>query len=172
LPARAECPPVRKFTAFARRVGAIPAYAYLGDVTASVTGDKKPQRFEDAFLGLLFRELQALGFQAVTYMPSRNTPAQLKRVRALCEKYGLLQICGEDINSPRQPFVCAALRRPEFRHLVDAAWALVGHEQASGRDPADGFFSPRSVRRWPDLGARIKVYREIGFNCVRRSNMK
>ena len=36
-----ECPDVREVIAFSKNIGAIPAYAYLGDVGDSVTGDKK-----------------------------------------------------------------------------------------------------------------------------------
>jgi len=123
--AAGECPDVKEFLGFASEIGAISAYAYLGDVTESVTGDKKPQEFEDDYLDELFAWLKQAGFRAVTYMPSRNTMAQLRRVMALCEAYGLFQISGEDINSPRQAFICPALARPEFAHLNQAAWALV-----------------------------------------------
>lgn len=71
-----------------------------GDVGDSVTGDKKTQKFEDDYLDQLFDVIKELNFKAVTYMPSRNTMEQLRRVRALCERYGFFQISGEDINSP------------------------------------------------------------------------
>lgn len=162
LEAREECPRVSELVAFARRVGAIPAYAYLGDVGESVTGDKKSRSFEDGYLQLLFRTIGALGFQAVTYMPSRNTPAQLERVRCLCERHGLFQVSGEDINSPRQSFVCEQLRRPEFRHLVDATWALIGHERAASRDIGRGMFAPAVVQGEPALDRRIETFRRAG----------
>lgn len=157
-----ECPPARETVAFIREAGAIPAYAYLGDVGESVTADKRSQRFEDGFLPQLFETIRDLGFQAVTYMPSRNTAAQLARVRELCARFGLLQISGEDINSPRQRFICEPLRRPEFANLIDAAWALIGHEREAGRDPRAGMFAPETARRIPDLEERIRVYRKIG----------
>ncbi|HTP58485.1 MAG TPA: PHP domain-containing protein, partial [Spirochaetia bacterium] len=40
-PDQAECIPVRDAVKFAERIGGIPCYAYLGDVTDSPTGDKK-----------------------------------------------------------------------------------------------------------------------------------
>ena len=93
--------------------------AYLGDVGDSVTGDKRAQKFEDDFLDELVPFLcGAWAIGAITYMPSRNTPAQLKRIRALCDKYGLFQISGEDINSPRQSFVCEAQRASGIRQSV------------------------------------------------------
>ena len=65
-------------------VGAISAYAYLGDVGDSVTGDKRAQKFEDDYLDELVPYLKELGFRAITYMPSRNTKAQLDpRARAV-----------------------------------------------------------------------------------------
>ena len=157
-----ECPDVREVLALSEKVGAISAYAYLGDVSDSVTGDKRAQKFEDDFLDELVPFLAGLGYRAITYMPSRNTPAQLKRIRALCDKYGLFQISGEDINSPRQSFVCEAQRAPEFANLYEATWALIAHEWRSTRNPADGLFSRESVAQWPALSDRVKAFSAFG----------
>ncbi len=123
-----ECPDVTKLIALADEINAFSAYAYLGDVGDSVTGDKKTQKFEDDYIEELFEVIKSLGFKAVTYMPSRNTMEQLRRVRALCDKYGFFQISGEDINSPRQSFICEAQRNPEFANLYDATMTLIKHE--------------------------------------------
>ena len=123
-----ECPDVRELVAFAAKIDAFSAYAYLGDVGDSVTGDKKTQKFEDDYLDQLFDVIKELNFKAVTYMPSRNTMEQLRRVRALCERYGFFQISGEDINSPRQSFICEAQRNPEFANLYDSTMTLIRHE--------------------------------------------
>ena len=130
-----ECPDVREVLALSEKVGAISAYAYLGDVGDSVTGDKRAQKFEDDFLDELVPFLAGLGYRAITYMPSRNTPAQLKRIRALCDKYGLFQISGEDINSPRQSFVCEAQRAPEFycKHNLEWFYRLIKNPSRAGR---------------------------------------
>jgi len=157
-----ECPDVREVLALSERVGAISAYAYLGDVGDSVTGDKRAQKFEDDYLDELIEFIAGLGFRAVTYMPSRNTRAQLDRVRALCDKHGLFQISGEDINSPRQSFVCEAQRDPAFRNLFDATWALIAHEWRATSNPADGFFSPESIAKWPDINDRVAAFAAFG----------
>ncbi len=157
-----ECPDVREVLALSERVGAISAYAYLGDVGDSVTGDKRAQKFEDDYLDELIEFIAGLGFRAVTYMPSRNTRAQLDRVRALCDKHGLFQISGEDINSPRQSFVCEAQRDPAFRNLFDATWALIAHEWRATNNPADGFFSPESIAKWPDINDRVAAFAKFG----------
>jgi len=161
LEAEAECPEVRELLAFGQRIGAVPAYSYLGDVRGSVTGDKKDQKFEDDYLEELFRVIVGLGFQAVTYVPTRNSLEQLERVKRLCERYGLFQISGEDINSPRQSFACPVLHRPEFRHLIDSTWALIGHELAASRDPEAGMFSPRSLKEVAGLQERIRAFAEL-----------
>lgn len=122
---RDECPDIERVLAFAKEHGIIAAYPYLGDVTNSITGDKKPQAFEDGYLGELLTILQGLGVSAVTYAPSRNTKEQLSRLRALCEKYGMMQISGEDINLPDQPFVCEALRDPMYDNLRESTRRLV-----------------------------------------------
>ena len=158
IPATDECPDVRDVLALSEEVGAISAYAYLGDVGDSVTGDKRAQKFEDDYLDELVPFLKELGFRAITYMPSRNTMAQLNRVRALCEQDGLMQISGEDINSPRQSFVCEAQRDPAFAHLITATWALIAHEWRATANPEDGLFSAKSVEKWPSLAERLSAF--------------
>jgi len=154
-----ECPDVRELTALGRTSGAIPAYAYLGDVTSSVTGDKRAQKFEDSYLDELFPYLKDVGFAAVTYMPSRNTPEQLSRLKAICKKYGLFEISGEDVNSPRQSFICMSARAPEFKNLRDAAWALIGSEKLAAADSKQAMFSAASEKRFPSLEEKINHFK-------------
>ena len=123
-----ECPRLPEVVALCKKVGAFLCYAYLGDVGDSVTGDKKAQKFEDDYLEDVFECLKEEGVGAVTYMPTRNTPAQLERLRGLCEAYGMFQISGEDINSPRQSFIIKAMENPMFANLIDATWTLIKHE--------------------------------------------
>jgi len=123
-----ECPKLEEFVRFAAEVDGILAYAYLGDVTASVTGDKKAQKFEDDYLDELFGVINGAGVRAVTYMPTRNTQEQILRLRALCERYGMLQISGEDINSPRQKFVIEKMKEAQFANLIANTWRLIRHE--------------------------------------------
>ena len=123
-----ECPTVAAMVDLCREIDAYLCYAYLGDVGDSVTGDKKAQKFEDDYLEDVFECLKETGVKAVTYMPTRNTPAQLKRLRGLCEQYGMFQISGEDINSHRQSFVIRAMEDPQFQNLIDATWQLIEHE--------------------------------------------
>ncbi len=161
-PDESECIPVREAVDFARAIGAIPAYAYLGDVGESPTGDKKAEKFEDDWLDELFDEIGKLGFLAVTYMPPRNTPAQLERVKALCAEHGFMEISGVDINQPRQTFNCPELRRPEFAHLVDTTWALVAHEKLASADPRLGLFRADSPVAEMGLAARLRLYARAG----------
>ena len=147
-------------------IGGISAYAYLGDVKESPTGDKKAQKFEDDYLNMLFDELESLGFNAVTYMPSRNTPEQLNRVMRLCREHGLFQISGEDINQPRQSFICEALSNPSFKHLRKATYALIGHELSATENIENSMFSPRNIR-YP-LATRIDYYSSL-IDSKRRS---
>lgn len=159
-----ECPDVKEIVEFSNSIGAILAYAYLGDVDNSATGDKKAQKFEDEYIDELFEVIVSEGFNAVTYMPSRNTIQQLLRVKDLCIKHNLLQISGEDINSSRQSFVCEAQRSEEFANLYDSTWALIGHELAATENLEDAFFSGKTVERYPRLEERIKIYKNIGLN--------
>ena len=124
-----ECPKLSDMVKLCADVDAYLCYAYLGDVGDSVTGDKKAQKFEDDYLDDVFECLKEEGVKAVTYMPTRNTPAQLERLRKLCDDYGMFQISGEDINSPRQSFVIKAMENPMFQNLIDATWKLIEHEK-------------------------------------------
>ena len=128
VPATDESPALSEFVRFSAEVGGVLAYAYLGDVTASVTGDKKAQAFEDGYLNELFEILYGAGVRAVTYMPTRNTQSQLDRLRALCTRYGMLQISGEDVNSPRQRFTIERMREEQFSNLIDSTWSLIRRE--------------------------------------------
>ncbi len=128
IPATDECPTLDEFVQFADEVGGILAYAYLGDVTSSVTGDKKAQKFEDDYLDELFEVVYQAGVRAVTYMPTRNTQTQIERLRKLCERYGMMQITGEDINSPRQSFIIQKMKEEQFSNLIENTWRLIDHE--------------------------------------------
>lgn len=153
---------ISEFTALARRLGAISAYAYLGDVGESPTGDKKAQKFEDDYLDELFATLSEQGFSAVTYMPSRNTPEQLREIMRRCDENGLFQISGEDINSPRQSFICRALADPNYSHLKVSTYALIGHENAASADLDESMFSEKTKADMPSLSDRVAKYAALG----------
>ena len=136
IDATEECPRLADVVRLCREADACLCYAYLGDVAESVTGDKKAQKFEDDYLEDVFQCLREEGVWAVTYMPTRNTPVQLERLRGLCEAYGMFQVSGEDINSPRQSFVIRAMEDPQFQNLIDATWRLIDHE-TTGRSIRD-----------------------------------
>ncbi|MCL2127656.1 MAG: PHP domain-containing protein [Treponema sp.] len=161
-PGESECIPARRVTAFADSIGAVPAYAYLGDVGESPTGDKKAEKFEDGFIEELFAELSRLGYRAVAYMPPRNTPAQLRNLRRLCAEWGFMEISGVDINSSRQSFNCPEVLRDEFRHLLDTTWALIAHERLSSADPRFGLFSPENPLAGEGLPQRLALYAAAG----------
>lgn len=162
IPADEECVTVKEFCEFVKSIGAISAYAYLGDVGDSVTGDKKAQKFEDEFLDDLLDELKEFGFNAVTFMPTRNTKLQLARLMARLKELDFFEICGEDVNSPSQSFVCEALISPEYKHLITATWALIGHENAASRDIRHSMFSEETQKRLPVLEERIAYFYELG----------
>jgi hypothetical protein len=161
-PGEKECIPAKRVTDFAASIGAIPAYAYLGDVGESPTGDKKAEKFEDDYLEELFDELSRLGYKAVAYMPPRNTAAQLRRLRELCGERGFMEISGVDINSSRQSFNCPEVLRNEFRHLIDTTWALIAHERLTSLDPVLNLFSPENPLAARPLKDRLRAYAAAG----------
>ena len=163
-PSPEETIPVQEVVDFGLSIGAIPAYAYLGDISESPTGDKKAEHFEDSYLEELFDLLAEIGFPAVTYMPPRNTKEQLLRVQKLARERGLMEISGVDINSSRQVFACPELLEPEFEHLIDSAWALVAHERLATAKPELGLFHPDNPMAHKALSERIAYYAELGRN--------
>jgi hypothetical protein len=159
-----ECLPAEIVTEFARSINAVPCYAYLGDVGESPTGDKKAEKFEDDYLDAVIPRLKDLGFLGVTYMPPRNTPAQLERLQKLCRLNGFIEISGVDINSPRQKFECPEIRRPEFSGLRDTTWALAAHEKLAGLFPERGLFNPSDPLAKKPLRERIEAFAAIGIS--------
>lgn len=157
-----ECIPVADAVRFANEIGAIPAYAYLGDVAESPTGDKKAETFEDSYLDELFGGLVDLGFKALTYMPPRNTREQLRRVQGLCTQHSLMEISGVDINSSRQEFTCPEIMEREFHHLIDTTWALIAHEKLASVDARFSLFADDNPRAREPLSERIARYARIG----------
>ena len=161
-----ELPDARTVVDFALSIGAIPCYAYLGDVSASPTGDKKAEAFEDSYLDELVEYLAELGFPAITFMPPRNTVAQLKRISELAAEHGMIEVSGVDINQPRQSFSCPELAEPRFAHLNDSTWALVAHEELSSADPKQGLLHPENPVAELSLTERISVYGDMGRRLV------
>lgn len=155
--------PVKRVVDYARNLGVIPTYCYLGDVAESPTGDKKAQKFEDEFLDDLFPLVKELGFEAIAYMPSRNTMEQLTRVMDKCKEYEFFEISGEDINQPRQSFICLKQRDDAFKHLSDNTWALVGHENAATADCDQCIYCAKIKEEYPDLAERVAHFKEIGL---------
>ncbi len=170
-PDKDECINVQKVVDFARSIGAIPAYAYLGDVSDSPTGDKKAEKFEDDYLDELVPELRRIGFFAVTYMPPRNSAEQLERIMKLCRENGLMQISGVDINSSRQSFHCPEIMDPRFTHLLDATWALIAHEKLSKGNPDAGLFSPPHIASEENLEKRIGTFAEKGRKLFEKGEL-
>lgn len=158
-----ECLHVTELVELCQSVGAICAYAYLGDVFDNVTqnhcGTKK---YEDGYLELLISELKRLNVSALTYMPSRNTRKQSERIIALCEKNSLLQISGEDINSYNQPFVTDLMLDPIFSHLKDSTYAIIGNEISATVNIDNSMFSKKNKEAIACLNDKISYYAKIG----------
>jgi len=160
--ADAELIPIEEAIAFSNEICAIMTYPYLGDVKDSVTGDKAPKAHEDSFLPELISYVQSIGFPGCSYMPSRNSKEQLDVLRVLADKHGLFQVSGEDINTPRQSFICEQLRDPHYANLIEDTWALIGHEACVNANLSDGMFTDKTIAHLPSLEERIRVYSEIG----------
>lgn len=158
IPATEECADVREVAHFSKQNGAIACYPYLGDVGESVTGDKKAQKCEDDYLDEVITVFAEKGYEAVAYMPTRNTPAQVSRLQALCEKYNMFEVSGEDINTPRQSFACTVLKNPENAKLIEATWALIAHERAATQDISEGLLADKAKAEYPNIRERAHAF--------------
>lgn len=155
-----ECLHIKDFISLTKRLGCISAYAYLGDVIDTSEGDKKSQRYEDSYIELLMSELKKLDFDAITYMPSRNTRYQLSKVMELCAQHEFFEINGEDINSPRQRF-SSTFDDEMFDHLKDMTHALIGHEIAVTESVDGSMFSEKIKNSFPAIKDRINYYKSL-----------
>ena len=161
IPAIDELMHVTKVVALGKKIGAIPCMPYLGDVGDSVTGDKKAQKFEDDYLDEWIGYVKSLGFEAITFMPSRNTDSQLTRLRGLIRANGMWEISGEDINTSRQQFVCVSMRDAKFDNLRTSAYALIAHERRATLNKAQGIFGAESAKEYPDFDKRAEAFAEM-----------
>ncbi len=160
-----ETPDVATTVPYLNSLGCITTYTYLGDVRGtSVTGDKKTQKFEDDVLDEMFACLSSYGMRGFSYAPTRNAPDQVERVRALCRQYHMLEVCGEDINQPRQPLICQQSSEEDRIFFNDSTWAIIGHEILAEQDLSDSIISDKTAERFPDLKKRIEFYKNIALN--------
>lgn len=158
IPGGADCPPVGEMALLASETGAFLSYCYLGDQGSSVTGDKKAAKFEDDNLEKIIAAFKEIGFNAIAYMPTRNTDTQIIRLKSLCNKYQMFEICGEDINQPRQKFICEKMREPLYADAYDNTFALIGHEYViSNEGPKAGMTVEKGT-----LKDRIREFSQIG----------
>jgi len=115
------------------------------------------------FLEELFALLRGLGFKAIMCIPTRNNIEQLMAAKNLCKKYDFFEKGGENINSPRQSFVCYIYKRREFKDLIDSKWVLISHEKASSYNIEDDMFLLKTLTKYTNLQEKIKISKEIGM---------
>lgn len=164
-----EVPDVIKTIPYLNQLGCITTYTYLGDVRGtSVTGDKKTQKFEDDILDDMFQCLSKYGMRGFSYAPTRNQPDQVKRVRELCQKYQMLEICGEDINQPRQPLICQRQSEADRVFFNDSTWAIIGHEILADADLSKSIISDETVNNLPDINERIQFYKKVALSAYKK----
>lgn len=158
-----ETPDVRTVLPFLNRLGCIPTYIYIGDTRggSNMPDDRKVQKFEDDHLEELFECLSSYGLRAVSYVPSRNDVDQVMRIRKICRQYGMFEICGEDINQPRQSFICSHKSEADRDFFNSSTRALVGHEFLADQDLSASFISDQTVERIPDLDERVDYYKRF-----------
>jgi hypothetical protein len=79
-----------------------------------------------------------------------------------------LEICGVDINSPRQTFNCPEIRQKEFSLLIDSTWALAAHEMLAASDNNRGLFNPHDPLAGKALEERIAAFAARGRDTVKK----
>ncbi|MBE6890792.1 MAG: PHP domain-containing protein [Ruminococcaceae bacterium] len=142
-----ECPDVKEFVKIAKETGAILAYSYTGT--------------EDVSAEELLSVLKGLGFNGITYQPSKLSSEQLEEIKKLCVRYDLMQISGEYVNRPRQSFVQENISED----LKDTSWAIIGHEKAASVNEEFGMFSKKIIGKFPTLKERIDYFSSLAKKC-------
>lgn len=168
IPATKELIPIITAVDFGYQIGAFPCYSYLGDVKDCVTGDKKPQKFEDDYLDLLFKVINELGIKSITYSPTRNNGEQLNRLQNLAKKYDMFTVCGDDINSIRQSFVIKALENKEFYDLVVNSKILEINEHLGNTDLSKCYFSKEMQEKYPSTKSRNEHFLQQ-YNAIQQN---
>ena len=130
IDATEECPNVRDVAKLCNDIDALFfCYAYLGDVTASVTGDKKAQKFEDDYLDDVIACVKA-----AASAPSPTCRPATRRSSwkdfAVCAAKTACSRFRARISTPR---ASRSSSRPWktrfFPTLIDATWKLIEHEK-------------------------------------------
>ena len=145
-----ECPPVCAVADNLNSEGIVPAYTYCG--TSS----------EDSDLDKIIGYLAKIGFKAVTYQPSVLSDEQIKRIRAICNQYDLMELIRENIYDPRKSFSNSYLADDSYKTAITNAWALVGNALAN--QPSEALFSEESIAAYPSLKERIAHFAKRGVN--------
>jgi hypothetical protein len=148
-----ECMGAEHFLRVCRDNGAIAAYAYMGD---GADGE-----FEDAHLDELIALLKSAGFNAVSYRPSRLTDARIERIRGLCREADLLELNGEEDAAPAQSAALSETQTCAYAHLLETAYALIGHEKETTLSQERAMFASETVKRMPSLAERTDYFSHV-----------
>ena len=146
-----ECPDVKEFAKIAKETGAILAYSYSGR--------------EEVSASELFLVLKNLGFNGVSFEPSKLTAEQIEEIRSLCSEYELLPINGDSVTRPRQTFADSKVNTSAFEYLKDVSWAIIGHEKAASVNEEFGMFSKKIIGKFPTLQERIDYFSTLAKKC-------
>lgn len=146
-----ECPDVKELVKIAKETGAILAYSYTGEEVATAEE--------------IFTAVKSLGFNAVTFMPSKLSHEEHLRIKTLCQKHDLLPISGEYLNRPRQPFASEMWNDSALDYLKDTSWAIIGHEKAASVNEEFGMFSKKIINKFPTLQERIDYFSALAKKC-------
>lgn len=146
-----ECPDIKEFVRIAHETGAILSYSYTGD--------------EEIPAEELLAAVKTLGFNAVSYSPSRLPAAECEKLKNLCESLSLLPLCADSVSRPRHPFVSEVSNTPEFEYLKETSRAVIGHEKAASVNEEFGMFSLKIEAKFPTLKERVEYFAALAKKC-------
>ena len=142
--------------------GGVMIYPYMGDLEQRVFGELRVRKYEDHFLFELLSQLSRFGVKGVTYCPSRHTPEQIRNVREIAGKLGLLLFSGETVYDRRLQFEREPLDPERDRDAIRNAAALVGSQREAENGPDGAIFSLAAADKFPDLEQRLDYYASLG----------
>ncbi|MBQ9482024.1 MAG: hypothetical protein IJU84_07675 [Clostridia bacterium] len=160
-----DLPSARSVAELAHRHGALACYSYVGETRRVYDGEETVIELEQGYLDELMKDLGETGFDAVEYSPVALTAETAERLTLLAKENGMFTLPSSDVNSPRHRMI-SDVGLPE--ELACNSRAVIGHEKSASYDISDGINTDKSKEKNPELGARLRLYSEIGKLRLRK----
>ena len=138
-------------------VGAICSYEYVIKRGKGKMSDEERIEFNHR----LIKRLKNIGFDAISFDPSKFSSAVLSDFKKLIKENDLLPINLTRVEFPRRRFDCTCADKELKKDMTDAVYAIVGSEICENNKATQGFISPEDVSV-TSFADKIKLFSKIG----------